>query len=593
MAWSGKDPKNFNRSKFDILGIINESRGKHSCGISVDNILYKGIDNLKVYRDFAKQNQNVLPNTTPIVIGHTRHATGGAHNEINAHPFGFSNDNSNNHDFIGVHNGSLHNESDLAKKFNIDENVKVDAENNNINNYIYHRSKIDSEILLESIFKSNSYKVLSLYNGAAALVFYNVNEPNTIYCYHGASKLHKNSIEITEERPLYFYKENKNSLYISSIKSSLELIGGDDSTVGEFKHNTVYKIKNGDVDNSIKFNISRNGMCQKDTSYFNYSKPTSYQAYKPVTYKKLNNSNKKNNNSPDIINIHTERPLKSINAYKSIPYFNKLRWYRNGHLTTGIFTYIKNYGYYKLSSDSIKEAKDLFWKNVNQEFYNNEFIYNINNVHAMSYIPFKHTSNNEIINPPLYYIIEGVMLKTELDFEQISSHNKTSDIKYKFDTEALSYASKHPIINIDGINSYLNQNILLNGVRYTGRFTTLGSEKLYRIKNGNLIKEESINSNYNVGTGLNNRSTSKELAVIISDDLKKENIIKSKNNNSDELLFADINKMLYTFYTSVPSFIKQIAKYSKTVSQQKINSSMVSILSTIDDIINIEQIAKK
>lgn len=89
------------------------------------------------------------------------------------------------------------------------------------------RTKIDSEILLEILYNSKNFKVLSEYNGTAALVFINLNEPDCVWVWKGASRsyTHANA-DVTEERPLFYYQETPNSLYISSIEDSLLTIGG-------------------------------------------------------------------------------------------------------------------------------------------------------------------------------------------------------------------------------------------------------------------------------------------------------------------------------------------------------------------------------
>jgi asparagine synthetase B (glutamine-hydrolysing) len=77
----------------------------------------------------------------------------------------------------------------------------------------------NSEILLEIIYK-NGFKVLNDYNGAAALSFYDVKNPDTIYLYHGKSNLYKTTNELIEERPLFYYQAEDNLFYYSSLKES-------------------------------------------------------------------------------------------------------------------------------------------------------------------------------------------------------------------------------------------------------------------------------------------------------------------------------------------------------------------------------------
>ena len=73
-AWSGKDPKKFNKDKFDKLGIFNIDRGKDSCGVSFDGEVYYGLNTEKLYSKFIV-NREIKPLKYPVVIGHTRQAS--------------------------------------------------------------------------------------------------------------------------------------------------------------------------------------------------------------------------------------------------------------------------------------------------------------------------------------------------------------------------------------------------------------------------------------------------------------------------------------------------------------------------------------
>ena len=162
-AWSGKDPKKFNKDKFDKLGIFNIDRGKDSCGVSFDGEVYYGLNTEKLYSKFIV-NREIKPLKYPVVIGHTRQASvGNIVNERNAHPFGFGNNSEGNYEFVGCHNGTLYNHKDLASTFKIDtaETIKVQSDHNPNGFYESVRQKIDSEILLEIIYKTKNFKVLS------------------------------------------------------------------------------------------------------------------------------------------------------------------------------------------------------------------------------------------------------------------------------------------------------------------------------------------------------------------------------------------------------------------------------------------------
>jgi glucosamine 6-phosphate synthetase-like amidotransferase/phosphosugar isomerase protein len=85
----GNKTNKVNLDKFNILGILNEERGEHSCGVTIDGEILKGIDELKVYRDFVSFYNLRAPNYATGMIGHTRKATYGQHTLENTHPFGF------------------------------------------------------------------------------------------------------------------------------------------------------------------------------------------------------------------------------------------------------------------------------------------------------------------------------------------------------------------------------------------------------------------------------------------------------------------------------------------------------------------------
>ena len=529
-AWSGKDPKKFNKDKFDKLGIFNIDRGKDSCGVSFDGEVYYGLNTEKLYSKFIV-NREIKPLKYPVVIGHTRQASvGNIVNERNAHPFGFGNNSEGNYEFVGCHNGTLYNHKDLASTFKIDtaETVKVQSDHNPNGFYESVRQKIDSEILLEIIYKTKNFKVLSQYNGAAALVFTNTNEPNVIYVWKGASKWYDyTNYHVEEERPLFYYKETKNSLYISSIQESLETIGGvANVNLFTFSPNTIYKITDGDVEHAEKTTISRNNAFQKEiittygkksSSYYNnltnayidetlfedepyvernkHSKLVQLPAARTVNVNPNLNCKIKLNSTDNIVplNIYKECLSKNQNEYKGRVYFNKFRHWQNGHTITGIYTWINNYGFYKIGEDNFEEARKFLNKSVGVPFIKNGFVYDtkeldLENSIVKSFIPFKDYSR---VEHNMYYFIQGVKVLTKMDYSTTYSRYRDSHIKKGLNISyiELSEIGTHPIIDLSvDSRSDNHQSIVLKGkpVEKLDNFFILGTDREYCIEKGNL-----------------------------------------------------------------------------------------------------------
>lgn len=191
----------FNKELFNVLGILNDSRGGDSCGIFIDGSLEYGVDKEKYYYDFL-QKSNVLKNIrfSTIALGHCRKASVGAVSGKTAQPVVIY--KNNKPDFVLIHNGTIYNYGDLAKKYipNIDTTGMTDSQ------------------VMANIFYNAGYDCLSEYYGGSVflIVDYRTN-PAKILMFKGQSREYEYvNAEIKEERPFYFTHMG-NSFVFSSI----------------------------------------------------------------------------------------------------------------------------------------------------------------------------------------------------------------------------------------------------------------------------------------------------------------------------------------------------------------------------------------
>lgn len=528
------NPKNIDPQSIKLLGILNESRGRDSCGISYDGEIFYGIDSKKIFTDFIKNHQ-ISVKKYPVVIGHNRKSSVGVINERNTHPFGFG-EHDQGFKFIICHNGTLKNHRDLAEKYKISDSYKLQSQHNPKTKVEYF--KTDSEILGNIIYKQKSFDVLEEYEGKAALAFTNTEEPNVLYLYSGASKEWKHSKEVEIERPLHVYVKSKNNMFFSSEKEPLEVISGGSKNIFPLEGNIIYKITNGDFMNAEKIKIHREYI-GKETN--NYTNP----AYAYENYNDYPNPNAKKQVSTNLtivkpeLHILDDQPIESFKKIKGKIYFNKLRYFRNGHLINGIYVYIVDFGFYFVG-DKQKDAEIYFNNHMVNKYFSDKNGGEFKKVKSDEKDRIIWTSNNgfgEKENKyPFYYFKQGIHLLSNLDYEIMNTN--------EFTISQISHMSKHPIVDLKlGRSTAL---IIKEGKPYTGKISEVCSDKVYYVKYGDLkevkpkteIKstvvlpiEEVFNNSFLKGTDITNQYLKTCIDEMLEDSIEEVKTKKEENQN--------------------------------------------------------------
>lgn len=134
---------------FKELLTVDVLRGKHSTGVATVDSFKDTLVAKKAYNviDFleTKASADLLLNASVCLIGHNRFATKGAVNNINAHPFDFS-------DVVGAHNGTLN------QVHRLDNHAYFDVDSENL---YHHMNEHGVDDLFEKMY------------GAWALTWYN------------------------------------------------------------------------------------------------------------------------------------------------------------------------------------------------------------------------------------------------------------------------------------------------------------------------------------------------------------------------------------------------------------------------------------
>jgi hypothetical protein len=491
-AFIGNDPrKYFSWDKFNMLGIFNDSRGGDACGRVVGNFVEYGVDKLKDYKNFIQEVKPTLSKVTTFntILGHCRKASSGGKADIYAQPvILYKKDVNISHIrskimkqlinlakdddivFSGIHNGTIDNYKELAEKY------KIPLENHN-----------DSRVLLSILFYSD-YKVLTEYIGTATLIWQN-HLMKTTFVFKGASKNWENSVDLTEERPLFAWKVSTNNYYLSSMPTSLKAIQDKNADICEIMSNKLYKFKEGVNTSVTKYDRSscvQNKVYYKDRSstYKGGNSVAAYRSYEEGFDEDDTLWNNSFYNSPKSVTEDNTTKLgeKHIRQFKIGRYDS----FRLCFETTD--TYVS------------KNVKKVVY-NKGRYWMNGALLHGVYPLSPSGIIPAPSYVEMFMLKP--YYFVEGIMLdgvhayepamKLHADFMD-NLENALLDPEYEEDIFTMTIAkySRFPIVPLLGINDPENCYApIVNTVDptknlYTGDFQPLFSYRRYSFLNGEL-----------------------------------------------------------------------------------------------------------
>lgn len=491
-----KDNHTFNWDKFNYLGRDNDIRGGDSVGRMIGDVIEKHVNAKKhktTYEDYVINFRNV--EASHMALGHTRKASVGGVSESKAQPIELEIPTGEGM-FVMVHNGTIYNWEALAKKYNVSTKDKTD-------------SMVLAEIIME-----NGYDVLKEYVGAAAIIIRDDRKPDTFFVFKGSSIAWQT---VTEERPLYCYRESENSMYISSREEGLFFIGGDVDTIEDFDTNTLYEIHEGNI-------ISE--------TIYDRSKMRQSKTYTNRTYTTRNNSSGYHHDDFD----YGGYANAGMNAQSS--FYNKTKifkepLYKSPVVNSVIFS---KFRYWKFQKNT--------WKKLNGIAHISE-----------RGILFDRPVYNQTVKTKVYYFIKGVMLADKVTYDMMLKKLPAND--YAFETSqhttALAAVAMHPVCTLATNQTVQDTRWYCGKTQhtgyYTGKFKPFFCNRIYKMSTGDLDEIETT-------TEINKPDHTKKVDLPIQDTLDTDNkedenpdVIKEIDNCISALLLAidssknDINIM--------------------------------------------------
>lgn len=228
--------KKFDKRAFLTLAVNNDSRGGDGCGIMIDGKCEKAGPDVKYFANYWPTSQLIKETDKyNIAFAHCRKASvGGVHHDKNQ-PWCHYDENSKL-DYCLIHNGTIKNYEELAKKYIPDIDIK---------------GMTDSCVMM-NIFYHCGYDVLQEYIGSGVFVMCDYrNDKPEVYMFKGKSKTSTYSAP-EEERPLYVLYDGS-TIVFSSIIDYLRTLYPN-STVMNLNPNLLIQPRNGELTVTKEYN---------------------------------------------------------------------------------------------------------------------------------------------------------------------------------------------------------------------------------------------------------------------------------------------------------------------------------------------------
>lgn len=323
--------KKVDLGKMKILGIFNDTRGKHSCGIYFDGKTIHGVDKLARMPDLLAATKISKIANPKIMLMHSRSATMGDHTKFNAHPITITQDSDGNYLtnkgegeplLVGVHNGRIENYWDMR---NDSKKELTEKEFN-----------IDSKILFGALLlnKDNPKRILEAYKGAASLIY--TLDQKSLLVFRGAAGSE-------EERPLYFLREPE-GCYFSSLEEPLKIIKTGDNEPETLKENILFRVTAEGYEVVVEVvrkkevkahQNNHNNMCSSRGSYDDENESCFPYPHQNVANRSSNVRSVATTTSNILVMALKELDRKTVNSPYGEVRFEDFRYKKNGILLNG------------------------------------------------------------------------------------------------------------------------------------------------------------------------------------------------------------------------------------------------------------------